>query len=124
MAYNKPSILTERIKQEEDFVIYGAQVVAYGAYCAIKELTGKKPLCFVVGTMEGNPKEIDGIPVMSIEKVPINTFIVIGVTELVQKEVIPKLSDLGYLKLFPLTQHEEHVLMSTYFQRIGKFPLA
>lgn len=117
-------MVIDELKKYDSFVIFGAQVIAYGAYVAICELTGRVPECFAVGTMEGNPDEIEGIPVLSIEKVPQNKFVVVGVTELVQKDVIPFLQEGGYGHIFALTQHEEHLLMSAYYTRIGKFPLA
>lgn len=118
------------LKDAEQFIIYGAQVIAYGAYTAILGLTGRKPQCFAVGESKGgtffptgNPTEIEGIPVRSITEMPQDTFIVVGVTELIQKEVLPYLSEHGYEHVYPLTQHEEHLLMSTYYKHIGKFPL-
>lgn len=117
-------MVTEWLKETDNYVIYGAQVVAVGAYTAITHLTGKKPQCFAVASMDGNPEEIDGIPVRLIETIPKSTYIVVGVTELIQQEVLPYLDTKGYRNLFPLSQHEEHRLMADYYKRIGKFPLA
>lgn len=124
-------MVTEWIKSTNQYVIYGAQVVAVGAYEAIMKLTGKRPECFAVGKSKGkpayppgNPQEIDTIPVRPIEDVPRDTFIVVAVTELVQKEVLPYLSECGYENVYALTQHEEHLLMSEYYRMTGKFPLA
>jgi len=115
--------LMEKLRESPSpFVIYGAQVVAHGAYVAIKRLCGKVPECFAVSRREGNPTEIDGVPVRLIGTVAKNTLIVVGVTELVQKEVVPFLEREGYRDVFVLTQHEEHLLMSAYFDRIGRFP--
>ena len=117
--------LMERLSNHSGpFVIYGAQVVAYGAYRAIWELCGRKPECFVVTHPDGNPKEIDGIPVRTPEALAQDWLVIIGVTELVQGEIVSALRAWGIEDLFVLTQWEEHLLMSAYFQRIGKFPLA
>lgn len=122
------NMITDAIYENKEYVIYGAQVVAVGACVAIEHLTGIRPKFFVVGKSNGkttypvgNPQEIDGIPVISIEKLPKDTFIVVGVTELVQKEVLPFLKRNGYYNIFPLTQREEHILMSEYYEKIGKF---
>lgn len=124
-------MLIDEIKKYDKFVIYGAQVIAVGAYYAIYELTGRKPDCFAVGKVnkdnkacpEGNPDEIDKISVRSIETVSKDTYIVVGVTELVQKEVLPFLEENGYYNVFALTQHEEHLLMSAYYKKLGLFEL-
>ncbi|MCR4746129.1 MAG: DUF4422 domain-containing protein [Lachnospiraceae bacterium] len=122
-------MLTDEIKKHKSYVIYGAQVVAVGAREAISHLTGIQPDCFAVGKPAGrtwfpagNPAEIDGIPVVNIETIPPDTFIVLGVTELIQQEVIPYLESHGYRNYYPLTQHEEHLLMSEYYRSLGIFP--
>ena len=106
------------------FAIYGAQVVAYGAYCAILELCGRKPECFAVSRLEENLQEIAGIPVRRREALHRDWLIVVSVTELLQGEIVSWLKEQGFQNLFILTQREEHRLMSAYFERIGKFPLA
>lgn len=123
-------MVVEWLQDTDSFVIYGAQVIAYGAYTAIMRLTGRKPECFVVGKTKGkanyptgNPEQIEGIPVRPIEEIPEDSYIVVGVTELIQKEVLPFLTENGYHNVFPLTQHEEHLLMSAYYGSIGKFPV-
>lgn len=123
-------MVIDELKKHDSFVIYGAQVIAFGAYTAIKGLAGRKPEYFVVGNgggkvkegLNGNLTEIDGIEVRSIETCPKDMFIVVAVTELVQKEVLPFFTNNGYNHFFALTQHEEHLLMSEYYASIGKFP--
>ncbi len=121
-------MLIDELKKYKSFVIYGAQVIAVGAYTAIKHLTGRSPECFAVGKPAGktwfptgNPEEIDGIPVVPIDTVAKDTFVVLGVTELIQQEAIPYLDSHGYKNYYPLTQHEEHLLMSEYYAAIGRF---
>lgn len=123
-------MIIDELKKHDKFVIYGAQVIAYGAYTAIKGLTGRTPLYFVVGNsdeklrdgLNGNPGEIEDIEVRTIDECPEDMFIVVAVTELVQKEVLPLLKAKGYENFFALTQYEEHVLMSEYYTSIGMFP--
>ncbi len=123
-------MLIQELKKHDKFVIYGAQVIAFGAYTAIKGLTGRQPEFFVVGNasgilrdgLNGNLSEIEGIPVKPIEECPKDIFIVVAVTELVQKDVLPMLQEKGYSNIFALGQHEEHLLMSEYYDSIGMFP--
>lgn len=59
-------MLIDELEKYESFTIFGAQVVAYGAYKAIRELTGRTPSCFAVSSLSGNPLEIEGIPVREL----------------------------------------------------------
>lgn len=119
-------MLLEKIKEAQCFYIYGAQVVAYGAYVAIKGLCGRVPAAFLVGQLQGNPKDIDGVPVAELEKEELaaDAFVLVAVTELLQNEIVTALQARGITNYFLLTAHEEHLLMSAYFEGIGKFPLA
>lgn len=110
------------IKAADKFYIYGAQVIAIGAYTAIKGLTEKSPEAFVVSDITNNPAEIDGISVRELDGLNKEVLIVVAVTELVQKEVVPFLQKNDYNNLIILTQHVEHELMSKYFDSIGRFP--
>jgi len=107
---------------EREYVIYGAQVVAYGAYRAINALYGRRPMCFVVSSMEDNPSEIEGVPVRTPEAIPQGVPVILAVTELLQGEILAGLRERGIENVFPLTQHEEHLLMSAYYEHIGRFP--
>lgn len=115
--------LTEFLSGVPAFAIYGAQVVAYGAYRAVEALYGRKPECFVVGGLEGNPSEIDGVPVRTAQALPKDTAVVVCVTELLHREILESLREKGFHRVFPLTCHEEFLLMSAYFRGIGKFPV-
>lgn len=113
--------LFDRLKSSSEFAIYGAQVVAYGAYKAILELIQIRPKCFIVSNADGNPIEIEGIPVIEINSVQEDIFIIVAVTELLQGEIISTLMKKNLNKYFILTQHEEFELMSKYFNTLGKF---
>ncbi|MBO6178670.1 MAG: DUF4422 domain-containing protein [Selenomonadaceae bacterium] len=118
-------MVVEIIKNRDSFYIYGAQVVAYGAYTAIRHLCGKLPQGFIVNRSDGNPEDIEGIPVCSRwESIPRESLIIVAVTELLHEEIAKALEAAGFTKLFLLTQHEEHLLMSAYFESIGRFPMA
>lgn len=113
----------KELLSEGKYVIYGAQVVAYGAYRAIGALYGRRPVCFVVSSMEGNPSEIEGVPVRTPEAIPQGALVLLAVTELLQGEILAGLQKRGIERVFPLTHHEEHLLMSAYYESIGLFPL-
>lgn len=106
------------------FVIYGAQVVAYGAYQAIFELYGKRPECFVVSSLENNPSEIDHIDVRLPDELRRDVSVLVCVTELLQDEIIRNLMHMGFHKYIKLTQDLEHQLMSAYFEKGGRFRIA
>jgi hypothetical protein len=106
------------------FVIYGAQVVAYGAYRALEELYGAVPECFAVGSHEGNPDEIDGISVKAVDDVQRDMMVLVCVTELLQDEIIENLKEKGFEKYIRLSQKLEYQLMGMYFEKEGRFRLA
>lgn len=116
-------MIVDELKKYAHFSIYGAQVVAYGAYTAISCLCGRTPDCFVVSCPDGNPDEIEGIPVRTLEYVPNDTLVIVGVTELLQREILSLLKEKGYRNVFVLTQHEEYLLMSAYFAEIDRYPI-
>ena len=117
-------MVIDEIRKVPAFYIYGAQVVAYGAYKAIRHLCGRTPVCFLVGDLDGNPSQIDGVAVRVADTVPKDALVLICVTELLQGEIVASLKERGGENLFLLSQHEEHLLMSAYFADIGKFPVA
>ncbi len=114
-------MLLEELKKHEEFYIFGAQVVAYGAYKAIRYLTGKSPKCFLVSNREKNPANIDEIIVCTPEKADKNTLIIIAVTELFQAEIVKYLKVAGFQYFIRLTQHEEYLLMSEFYEKRGNF---
>lgn len=116
-------MVIDEVKKYARYCIYGAQVVAYGAYMAISHLCEKKPDCFIVTNLRDNPSSIDGIPVRRLDGFAKDTLIVVGVTELLQDEVISYLNKYKYKNITILSQHEEHILMSAYFESIGKFSI-
>lgn len=106
------------------FAIYGAQVVAYGAYKAILELTGNKPEYFLVSQLKNNPTAIEGISVQTPEMVNQDVCIIVAVTKLLHKEVGAALNSFDFKNIVFLNEQEEFYLMSCYYAKIGKFPIA
>ncbi|MBR3456848.1 MAG: DUF4422 domain-containing protein [Selenomonadaceae bacterium] len=108
----------------DKFYIYGAQVVAYGAYRAIKHLTDKVPLGFLVSDKAGNPGEIEGVGVILPQQAEKGAAVLVAVSDLLHESVATVLQSHGFSGNFFLTAHEEHLLMSAYFGDMGRFPLA
>lgn len=115
-------MLLDEIRKYGHFSIYGAHVAAYGAYRAIRELTGRTPDCFIVSRAEGNLPSVDNIPVQALDAVPKSSAIVAGVTELLQEEIISILRNAGYENIVPMGNRAEYLLMRAYFDAIGEFP--
>jgi hypothetical protein len=109
---------------EKKFVIYGAQVVAYGAYRALKNLYHVVPECFVVSSRNNNPDKIDGISVKTLFDIERDVMVIICVTELLQDEIIANLKENGFTNYIRLTQKLEHQLMELYFSKEGRFCIA
>jgi len=114
-----------QIKLSGRFAIYGAQVVAYGAHVALRSLYNITPECFIVSNAKGNPPEIDGIPIRAFDNCGLDkeTLILVAVTELLQDEICTALENGGFKNYLRLGASEEYILMSAYFESIGKFPL-
>ena len=117
-------MITDILSTYDKYTIYGAQLVAYGTFVAIKQLLGKVPECFIVTDTAENPSAIEDIPVLPLESVTHDTLIIIAVTELLQGEIATTLVQNDYSRVFVLTAHEEYMLMSAYYTSIGKYPIA
>jgi len=114
-----------QIQLANRFAIYGAQVVAYGAYIALRSLYNITPECFIVSNAKGNPPEINGIPIRVLDNCGLDkeTMIIVAVTELLQDEICATLQNAGFENYLRFGASEEHLLMSAYFESIGKFSL-
>lgn len=53
---------------DKSYYIYGAGIVATSLYTAIRQLYNCRPTAFLVSAREGNPSEIDGIPVLALSQ--------------------------------------------------------
>ena len=106
------------------FVIYGAQVIAYGAYCALYDLMGIQPVSFVVNSREDNPYSIEGIKVSLVEEISNDVLVFVCVTKLLHEEIGELLKRRGFNKVIFLDDELEFQLMSLYFKKNGLFPIA
>lgn len=123
---NELSSILEDIKNYQRFAIYGAQVVGYGTYCALKSILHRKPDCFLVTEAENNPEIIDGIEVCTISEYSKieskrDVLILIAVTEVYQAELCKIANRYGFDKTLCISGHMEHLIMSYYLERNGGF---
>ena len=82
----------KQIEEANIYYIYGAQVVAYGVYAAIKEVLGKYPEAFLVSSMANNPLKIEHIPVIEINgNIDSNALIIVATPEIYHEEIKDKL---------------------------------
>ncbi len=112
--------LENKIKQFPHFYIYGAGVVAYGAYCAIKELFGIVPEAFVVTEQNENQHEIHEIkiiPLVQINKEFHQTIFLIATPEEYHKNIKEGLSQKNYKNILLLDSKLEYFLMSDYLKK-------
>ena len=108
----------KQLKKEREIYIYGAGVVAYGAFMAIKKMYGILCKAFLVSQNAGNQSEIDGIPVREelsvLEK---ETFILIATPEQYHEEISTYLQENGIYNYIKLTSYLEYCLMGDYLAK-------
>ena len=107
MYYYAPETVKE-LKDSRPLVIFGAGLVAReAAFCLMGEPYGLKPECFLVSERSGNPENIMGLPVLSLEEgkaaVDRTALIVVAVMEKYLEEICEKLRHHGYHHLLPMT---------------------
>jgi hypothetical protein len=113
-----------RIKETDTFFIYGAQVIAYGVYIAIKEVLGKEPIAFLVSSIGDNPSIIDRIPVIELNKnIRSSSFIIVATPEIYHEEIKKNLEHHGYNNCLYVDTHMEYLIMSKYFRKTDRFKL-
>lgn len=114
----------ERIKEANTYYIYGAQVVAYGVYTAIREILGRYPEAFLVSSIKGNPSEIEQIPVTVInEEIDSNALIIVATPEIYHEDIKENLQQYDLSNVLFADTHVEYLIMSRYFQKHGRFKL-
>jgi len=114
----------KQIEEANIYYIYGAQVVAYGVYAAIKEVLGKYPEAFLVSSMANNPLKIEHIPVIEINgNIDSNALIIVATPEIYHEEIKDKLQHFNLNNILFVDSHNEYLIMSRYFQQLGRFKL-
>jgi len=118
--------LLEILPQWKEACIYGAGIVAYGAYKAIKELYHIRINCFLVTNIEGQPEQIDGIPVLALPEVPgnfINGLIIVATPEEYHKDIVQSLKENKCNSYCLLDSYNEYILMGRYLKKVRKLHL-
>ncbi|GFI44968.1 hypothetical protein IMSAGC019_00278 [Lachnospiraceae bacterium] len=118
--------LSELLSQYKEVCIYGAGIVAYGAYKAVRELYHTCIECFLVTSGEGQPDRIAGIPVMELTKAPngfSNKLIIVATPEEYHNDIVQNLKENKYNRYFLLDSHEEYILMSRYLKKVQNIRL-
>ncbi|MDR2133386.1 MAG: DUF4422 domain-containing protein [Clostridiales Family XIII bacterium] len=116
--------ILREIERSETTAIYGAHVVAFGVYTALRALYGVSVRCFLVTKAEGSPETVDGVPVLPLREAgldPARTLVLIATTELFHEEIQRELRALGFERSIPIGTHEEHLFLSAYFESVGRF---
>ncbi len=119
----------EKIKKGN--YIFGAKATACGLYKALKELCPEIRVdAFVVSEGEGNPREIWGCPVktldvidheLSIEEKKVSC-VYVAVPELIHEEIRLLLAEHGFIKFEMIDSITEADIMGRYFSWKGDFP--
>lgn len=124
---NKQKERNDVWKQIEDagsFFIYGAQVVAYGVYVAIRELLGKKPEAFLVSSMDNNGTKIEDISVVEVNRnIQPNAMIIVATPEIYHESINENLRLCNLVNILFVDTHVEYLIMSRYYKKNGRFKL-
>lgn len=110
--------------ERDGVVIYGAAMVAVSVYYAVKSLyTECRIEAFLVSSREGNPAEIDGIPVRTLKEWDqTDRRVLIAVPEEHHEAIIAALTERGMIDYVCIDAETEAVLMEKYYRQKGMFP--
>ena len=102
------------------FYIYGAGIVATSIYASIKNLYNLIPIAFLVSSKEGNPSQIEGIPVLPLSEIQVADVIytyIIATPEAHHAVIADSLYKLGIAQeqLIFVDNQLENTLMEAYF---------
>lgn len=106
--------------------IYGAQMVAVSVYYALKTLyPDVQVAAFVVSHMEGNPMQIDGIPVMTFETYGKSgnkdCKVLIAMPENFHAEIVAVLKEKGFENYICIDSVTEAEIMRRFYLVSGNF---
>lgn len=122
----KKKELFDILPQCKEAFIYGAGIIAYGVYKAVKELYHVRIKCFLVTDAEGQPGQIDGIPVLALPKAPrdlANGLLIVATPEEYHKDIEQNLKRKNYDSYCLLDSHSEYILMGRYFKKVKNIQL-
>ncbi len=118
--------LFEILPQCKEACIYGAGVVAYGAYKAVRELYHIRISCFLVTSTKDQLEQIDGIPVLALSEAPqdfINGPILVATPEEYHRDIVRILEEKGSGSYCLLDSHNEYLLMGRYLKKVKNVQL-
>ncbi len=114
-----------KIRSVEDLILFGAQTIAYEIYIALSEVFQIKPKCFLVSSMENNPKDIDDIPVIPLSSYqPINgQLILVATPQPYHGQIVELLSEYENVDYMCVDSQLEYIILSEYFRKKTPFKL-
>lgn len=117
--------LADNLKRFDDIYLYGAGVVAYGTYKAVKELLGIGIKGFVVSDKDNLSEHIEGMPVWVFREAEIKNsdLIVVATPEEHHDSIEQELHERGISNYIKLNSHMEYVLMGRYLKEVCSLKL-
>lgn len=118
--------LSEKIGKYSEVYLYGAGVVAYGAYKAIEHLFDKRIKGFLVTDKKNQPHQIEEIQVYSLEEARIDketSLILIAAPEEYHEDIEQILNAHQYSHYLKIDSHTEYVLMGRYLKEMRNLNL-
>lgn len=111
--------MRNRIKAAPAFYIYGAGVIAYGAFSALKGLFGVKAKGFLVSDRDGQTEELGGVPVLEFESAHIEegSFIIAATPEEYHDSIEKALKGKGIRNYIKMDSSMEYNLMGQYLKK-------
>lgn len=106
--------------------LYGAGVVAYGAYRAIQELFGVTIQGFLVTDRTGQPDRMEGLAVHALEEIKPDKskiFILIATPEEYHSSIEQTLDKAQFFNHVRLDSHTEYILMGNYLKKVQNLKL-
>ncbi len=117
--------LTDYFNKFDTIYLYGAGVVAYGAYMAVRELFGIKIKGFLVTDKDNQLEQIEGIPIHLLREMQIgkDNLIMIATPEEYHDSIEQALHERGISNYVKLDSHLEYVLMGRYLKEVCRLKL-
>ncbi len=118
-------LTAEWMKESKSIAIYGAGMVAVSIYYALKELCkSRKVIRFIVSRREENPAEIDGIPVVELDRFDqIDAEILVAVPENFHSAIVAELERRDLKNYICIDSRTEAAVMEEYYKRVKQFPV-
>ena len=117
--------LNEKLLTAKEIIIYGAGVVAYGVYVALKEVYGITNTMFVVSKAPCD-KTLDDVAIKCVdelEEYSEEALFLVATPEIYHKEIKEKLKEKDVKNVLYINSHLEYMIMSRYFEKEGNFVL-